>query len=128
MRCHGYFVSMIRSSIWQQGVTVSPTATSCVRRNFGDKGWARQGGGLGHHALEASLENDGGDLGAAEGDAARVADEPHVFGPDGEGDFCAFLGGGNDGQGAEGGVHGNCVAGDACHFAGNERAFAHEGG
>ena len=35
--CHGYFVSMIRSSIWQQGVTVSPTATSCVRRNFGDE-------------------------------------------------------------------------------------------
>ena len=82
----------------------------------------------GQHALEASLENNGGHVGAAKGDAARVADEPHVFGPDGECDLGAFFGSGNDGQGAEGGVHGNRVAYDACHFAGNERAFAHEGG
>ena len=126
--CHGYFVSMIRSSIWQQGVTVSPTAHVVCRRNLGNEGGARQGFGNGNDALEASLENDGGDLGAAEGDAARVADEPQVFGPDGEGDFCAFFGAAYDGQGTEDGIHQNGVAGDACHFTGNQRAFAHEGG
>ena len=45
----------------------------------------------------------------------ELADEPHVFRPDGEGNLGPLIGGGDDGQGAKGGVHGNCVVHDACH-------------